>query len=196
MSVLVQHDINGTIIEHESWDGEESVEAIKEAYPEIAAYILYDGDLNPSECVVRNGGLVKARGERASESVPDGKTGRWIDPRPQSEIKNACLSEVDALAENARSKIVTPGSGQSMTYEAKHQEALAGGGVMLQLEADALGVTLQEVVDSVLAARQAWLVAGGQIEAARLKAKRDMRAATTAADMHQITETLRQELSL
>lgn len=106
------------------------------------------------------------------------------------------LGEVDHLAEEARSKVATPGSGQAMTYEVKHQEALAGGGRMLQAEAEALGMTLQEVVDSVLAARQAWLVAGGQIEVARLKAKKDIRAATTAGEMHQITEALRQELSL
>lgn len=106
------------------------------------------------------------------------------------------FNEVDQLAEQVRARHTTPGSGQAMTYEVKHQEALAGGGPMLQAEADALGVTLQEVVDSVLAARQAWLVAGGQIEAARLKAKKNIRTATTASEMHQITETLRQELSL
>lgn len=104
------------------------------------------------------------------------------------------LGEVDRLAEQVRARHLTVGSGQSMTYEVKHQEALAGGGPMLQAEADALGMTLQGVVDSVLAARQAWLVAGGQIEAARLKAKKDIRTATTASEMHQITETLRQEL--
>lgn len=106
------------------------------------------------------------------------------------------LNQVDKLAEKVRARHVTTGSGQAMTYEVKHQEALAGGGPMLQLEADALGMTLQEVVDSVLGARQEWLVAGGQIEAARLKAKADIRTATTAAEMHQITETLRQALSL
>ena len=106
------------------------------------------------------------------------------------------LGEVDQIAESIRQQHLTPGSGQAMTYEAKHQEALAGGGLMLQAEADALGMTLQDVVDSVLAARQAWLAVGGQIEAARLKAKKDIRAATTAAEMHQITESLRQELSL
>lgn len=104
------------------------------------------------------------------------------------------LDEVDALAEEARGRFTTSGSGQVMTYEAKHQEALAGGGPMLQAEADALGVTLQEVVDSVLAARQAWLVAGGQIEAARLKAKKDVRAATTANEMHQVVKALRASL--
>lgn len=111
------------------------------------------------------------------------------------EAKSHYLKEADRLAEQARSKIATPGSGQAMTYEVKREEALAGGGPMLQAEADALGMTLQEVVDSVLAARQAWLEAGGQVEAARLKGKKDIRAATTANEMHQIIKALQQELS-
>jgi hypothetical protein len=112
-----------------------------------------------------------------------------------AERQSHYLGKVDDLAEQARAKHTTPGSGQAMTYEVKYQEALAGGGLMLQAEADALGVTLQEVVDSVLAARSEWLTMGSQIEAARIKAKADIRAATTAAEMHQITESLRQEIS-
>ncbi|MGY4876518.1 hypothetical protein ACLUEY_01375 [Vreelandella aquamarina] len=102
----------------------------------------------------------------------------------RSERERHYLSVVDAAAEDARAKYVTAGSGQAMTYEIKHAEALGGGGPLLQAEADALGVSLEDVVASVLSARQAWLEANTTIEAARLIAKRKIRAAETAADMH------------
>ncbi|WP_427030925.1 hypothetical protein [Halomonas sp. H2] len=105
------------------------------------------------------------------------------------------LDIVDDAAENARLKHLTPGSGQSMTYEVKHQEALAGGGPMIQAEAEALGMTVQEVIDSVLVARQQWQVLGAQIEAARLKAKKAIREAQTAAEMHRIASELQDQFT-
>lgn len=98
------------------------------------------------------------------------------------------LSLVDQAAEEARLRHLTPGVGQSMTYEEKHRQALAGGGPMISAEADALGMTVQEVIDSVLTARAQWEQIGSQIEAARLKAKRDIRAAQTPAEMHEISK--------
>ncbi len=106
------------------------------------------------------------------------------------------LGLVDQAAENARMRHLTPGSGQSMTYEVKHQEALAGGGPMISAEAEALGMTVQEVIDSVLAARQQWQVLGAQIEAARLKAKKAIREAQTAAEMHRIASELQDQFTL
>lgn len=105
------------------------------------------------------------------------------------------LSLVDQAAENARLKHLTPGSGQSMTYEVKHQEALAGGGPMISAEVEALGMTVQEVIDSVLVARQQWQVLGAQVEAARLKAKKAIREAQTAADMHRIASELQDQFT-
>lgn len=98
------------------------------------------------------------------------------------------LSLVDQEAEAERSRYITPGNGQAMTYEEKHRQALAGGGPMISAEADALGMTVQEVIDSVLTARAQWEQIGSQIEAARLKAKRDIRAAQTPAEMHAISK--------
>lgn len=106
------------------------------------------------------------------------------------------LDIVDQAAENARMRHLTPGSGQSMTYEVKYREALAGGGTMISAEADALGMTVQEVVDSVLVARQQWQVLGAQIEAARLKAKKAIREAQTAAEMHRIASELQDQFML
>lgn len=105
------------------------------------------------------------------------------------------LDIVDQQAESARMQHLTPGSGQSMTYEVKHQEALAGGGPMISAEAEALGMTVQEVIDSVLVACQQWQVLGAQIEAARLKAKKAIREAQTAAEMHRIASELQDQLT-
>lgn len=100
------------------------------------------------------------------------------------------LATVDAEAERLRTQYLTPGNGQAMTYEEKHRQALAGGGPMITAEAEALEVTEQEVIDSVIAARALWEQVGSQIEAARLKAKRDIRAAGTPAEMHQVVKQI------
>ncbi|PHS59686.1 MAG: hypothetical protein COB03_02260 [Alteromonas sp.] len=105
------------------------------------------------------------------------------------------LGLVDQGAENARMRHLTPGPGQSMTYELKHQEALAGGGPMIAAEAEALGVTNQEVVDSVLLARQKWQALSAKIESARLKAKKQIREAETAVEMHRIASELQGQLA-
>ena len=103
--------------------------------------------------------------------------------------------QVDEAAESARMRHLTPGAGQSMTYEAKHQEALAGGGPIIEAEAEALGVTTQDVIDSVLLARQKWQALSAKIESARLKAKKQIREAETAAEMHRITSELQGQLA-
>lgn len=106
------------------------------------------------------------------------------------EARSHYLGEVDRLAKAERSKYITTGNGQAMTYEEKHRQALNGGGPMITAEAEALEVTEQEVIDSVLAARAQWEQVGAQIEAARLKAKKDIRAATTAAEMHAVVKAM------
>lgn len=100
------------------------------------------------------------------------------------------LAEVDRLAEQVRGRYLTIGSGQSMTYEAKYLEALKGDGPFLRAEAQALGVTVVDVVSSVLKARHHWETIGAAIEAERLKAKRQIKLATDAGEMHQITKNL------
>ncbi|MDT8895493.1 hypothetical protein RSO41_12585 [Halomonas sp. I1] len=68
--------------------------------------------------------------------------------------------------------------------EAKWQEALSGGGPILAAEADALGCSLQSVIDSVTAARSGWCESESAREAARIRAKTRIRHADTPADMH------------
>lgn len=70
--------------------------------------------------------------------------------------------------------------------EAKWAEVQAGGGPILQAEAEALGCSLQEVIDSVTAARRQWCEDEAQREAARVRAKALIRQADTPAEMHRI----------
>ena len=94
------------------------------------------------------------------------------------------LGKADRKAEAERSRYITPGNGQAMTYEAKHREALVGDGPLLRAEAEALEMTVAEVAASVLAARAQWEQVGAQIEAARLKAKKQIRQTQTPAEMN------------
>lgn len=105
------------------------------------------------------------------------------------------LRKIDRNAEEVRAKFITSTPGQSMTYEAKHQEACRWPNdspfPWLESEAEALGTTPQAVADSILAARAKWETAGIAIERARLKAKAEVRSADTAAEMHAALERMR-----
>lgn len=87
------------------------------------------------------------------------------------------LDQVDRLAINV------PGT-VSASWQAKWQEVQDGGGPMLEAEADALGITIAEVVDRVTAARLVWSQSEAGKEAARIKAKAVIRQAETPGEMH------------
>lgn len=107
------------------------------------------------------------------------------------EAKQRFLGEVDSYAEELRAQIITAAPGQAMAYEAKHREAMAGGGPFITSEALALEVTEQEVIDSVIQARTRWEEYGSLIESNRLRAKAAIRKASTPAEMHQIVKEYR-----
>lgn len=111
-----------------------------------------------------------------------------------AEAQDNYLRQIDSAAETCRLRYITPGAGQAMTYEQKYREALAGDGPLLQAEAVALDKTVSEVASEVLAAHAAWQVAGSHIEALRLKAKADVRAAESPAEMHAIVGDLEASL--
>lgn len=96
------------------------------------------------------------------------------------------MKKVDEICESLRMKLVTPGSGQSMVYEIKYQEALLGSGPYIEAEAEALEVPLQEVIDSIIAARHSSNQKISLLEGRRLRAKKLIRQAETAAEMHAI----------
>lgn len=83
-----------------------------------------------------------------------------------------------------------------MTYEAKHREASRYPSdppfPFLEAEAESLGMTTAEVARSVLDARAEWERIGSQIEARRLKAKQDIRAATAPAEMYAIVKEFKE----
>lgn len=100
--------------------------------------------------------------------------------------QNEYIKVLNDKAEEARQTITTKGSGQVMTYEAKYLEAIKGDGPFLRAEAKALGTTVQAVAQSVLRAREKWEKEGAVIEAVRLKAKKEIKAATSTLEMSRI----------
>lgn len=118
------------------------------------------------------------------------------------DIENALehyLALADRTAEERRERFITTFSGQSMTYEAKYQEAKrypqGNRWPFLEAEATATGSTVSEVAASVLEARTKWEEIGAEIEGSRLKAKKAIRSATTSAAMYSAVQDLKAELA-
>ena len=105
-------------------------------------------------------------------------------------------NEVDQKAEEARARLSTSGTSQARVYEAKLKEAQEGGGPLLQAEADALDLTEEDVITNVLQAYQHWKESCGTIEGLRLKAKADIRAAETPAEMYSIVKKFKEVLNV
>ncbi len=117
---------------------------------------------------------------------------------PLSDIKTALKAQVDAAAERERTRYITPGSGQAMTYQAKADEARrlaadpspdAADYPLLSAEVGITAPDLASVGAVVLAAYQAWQGIGAAIEGARLGTKQaidlaeDEAAARAAAEV-------------
>tara|TARA_R110000850_G_scaffold224706_1_gene350118 strand:- start:291 stop:671 length:381 start_codon:yes stop_codon:yes gene_type:complete len=98
------------------------------------------------------------------------------------------LQIVDKEAESVRMRHLTAGSGQSLVYEIKYQEALIGSGPYIEAEAEALEVPLQEVIDSIIAARHLTNQQISLLEGKRLKTKKLIKQATNATEMHAIVK--------
>nr|WP_300312718.1 hypothetical protein [Halomonas sp.] len=98
------------------------------------------------------------------------------------------LDQVDQAALAAKSDFTT-------IREVKWQEVLAGGGPVLRAEAEALGCTLAEVIQSVTVARKAWCTSEAAKESARIKAKAAIREAQSPADMHAAVQQYCAELA-
>lgn len=123
------------------------------------------------------------------------KTLKAFQHKTPDDAKRHYHAAVDQAAEKARLRHLTPGAGQSMAYDLKYQQALAGGGAIIEAEAEALDVTTDEVIASVLNARQQCEAAITYIEAARLKAKKGIREAQKAAEMSRIASELKNQLA-
>ena len=100
-----------------------------------------------------------------------------------SDPKAKALANVDAAAENKRKELATSIYGQDTLYLQKAVDAdkfNTDGTVspMIQADMDAYGVTAQQAVDTIQAARQGILEAMKQIETIRLRSKEQIRQTT------------------
>lgn len=113
----------------------------------------------------------------------------WGDDLARMKLR--AMEEVDAAAEVARRRFITPGSGQAMEYLSTETEArdFDAGGVgpwpFLEAERDAMGggVTLAQVAAVVQAQVAAWRAVGGEIKRLRRAAKMEIEAALTPAEV-------------
>lgn len=127
------------------------------------------------------------------EPVLSQEDGRWrlstpvieLPPEPIESIRARARLMVDAEAEAARLRWITPGSGQAMVYQQKAAEArdhMSGGAgpwPHLDAELGVTGTTLADVAARVLSQESVWRTASAEIEAIRLGAKRDIGQADT-----------------
>ncbi|MCG5512868.1 hypothetical protein [Ectothiorhodospira shaposhnikovii] len=106
------------------------------------------------------------------------------------------IEKIDAAAEQARLKYLTPGSGQAMEYEEAHRQALefisnprSGHYPMLEADVEAgLCETVEQAASTVIAMRQQWEQVGQAIRRIRLEAKRRIRESGDPAEIARIRE--------
>lgn len=106
-------------------------------------------------------------------------------------LKRELCRQVDERAGNIRSGHITTVDGQDMVYQRKASEArayLADAQIAeteiphLVLEAQALGVTVADVANGVVAQEATWAQLSAQIEAIRVGAKAQINAAQTLVE--------------
>lgn len=104
------------------------------------------------------------------------------------ETKRALVLQIDSQAEMARLRFITPGSGQALEYreaaeEAARYDATGGQGSypMLQASVDAGEAANLGAAAALVSQREAaWAAIGAEIRRLRIKAKRDVAAASDA----------------
>lgn len=102
-----------------------------------------------------------------------------------STLRARAVAAIDTAAERARSRYLTPGAGQAMTYQRKEAEArafLADAGaetMFLSAEAPARAMSVAALAAEVVAQADAWAEVGSAIEALRMGAKAQVAAAAT-----------------
>jgi hypothetical protein len=131
----------------------------------------------------------------------------WVDIRPQEEQKTMANIEIDTAAEHARSRYVTYGSGQAMTYQEKGEEAAdyAAAGYptlgdppeypFIYADSIAFGITPQQAADQILAQKAAWVAIGSAIERIRLTGKKNITTAINTDEIKTIKEATITELN-
>lgn len=110
-----------------------------------------------------------------------------------SAIKADLCAAACEMAETARNRFITPGSGQAITYARKEAEARswAPGGEAISVpflaaEAEAIGATIDDLAALVVAQADAWVAAGAAIEARRRGLMVAIQAAETRTELDAI----------
>lgn len=131
----------------------------------------------------------------AAGGVPDAFVGPSLD-----DVKAAAKSAIDAAAERAREKYITPGAGQALVYEAKRTEVArwraaespaAPNAALYPWAADRaerLDVTIAAVLAVWAAQADAWAAVGIAIENVREAAKEVIDGAENAATVQAVVE--------
>lgn len=137
-------------------------------------------------------------GEAADEGTPTLVSGEWRQtwtvraetPEELAAAQAAAIVAIDAEAEAARLRFVTPGAAQQLVYEGKRHEAVALAADVtptaeeypfLSAEVGITAATLADVGATVLAITAQWRAIAAAIEHLRLGAKAAVAAATTIA---------------
>lgn len=122
------------------------------------------------------------------ETVTRVHTVEPVPPVDLAALKRELRAGIDAAAEVERSRYITPGAGQALTYQGKAAEAEryiqtsgAGDYPLLAAEVGVTGETLQQVAQIVANLHAQWQMIGGAIERARLTAKAAVDAAEDEA---------------
>src|SRR5699024_5033287 len=109
------------------------------------------------------------------------------------------LRRVDIYIGGVRAQVITAVPGQAETYQAKAADAdafLAAADPdptdfpWVAAEARATGVTPQQAATAIVAQRDAWAVLGAAVEEVRMRAKTEIRAATSARAMQAAYEAM------
>ncbi|SDH88101.1 hypothetical protein [Roseospirillum parvum] len=114
---------------------------------------------------------------------------------PIPDLRERLCAEVDAAAEAARNRYLTPGSGQALTYQRKEAAARAclsahsesnppdpADWPMLACDIPSQAGSVLGAAQTIIANADAWEAVAAQIEAIRLAAKTAIRAAVTDAE--------------
>lgn len=157
-------------------------------------FIVYDKDTGT---VLRSGVCADADFELQVQNPNEGVIEATADAVVVAEVnlepvRESAYNRIDAEAEKYSLNFITPGASQAMRYMEKRTEAASWvPGVsdendfpFLSAEAIATGVTVDEIATAVNANANQWRVIGSRIEAARLKAKKQVREATNIAEIH------------
>lgn len=108
-------------------------------------------------------------------------------------LKASNKATIDQAVEAKRLQYLTPGSGQSMAYEQKYNEAAAFKAAEnpdvsdfphIESEVGITAPTAEEVADVIIAVRQQWVALSAALEGLRLGYKKAVNDATLPSEVH------------